>query len=46
MSNLNNKSLNMSANSNPVLKPGVTAEDLAKRLVQHKIRVDNKVRLK
>ena len=39
-------SLDLSAVSNPILKPGVTAEDLAARLMSHKIKTENKVRMK
>ena len=33
-----------SITSNPVLKPGVTAEDLAARLLQHKISSEMKIK--
>ena len=42
------KSLDLSqiSNPNPMLKPGVTAEDLANRLMSHKLKAENKIRLK
>ena len=40
------QSLDLSQVSNPLLKSSVTAEDLAARLMSHKIKAENKIRMK